>query len=499
MSIQPYGSGALAARQAVDAFRNLKTDLASLEGQLSTGRAADNYAGLGAGAATSLSTRSALSTLEGYAANVTDAKVRVSLMSQAVGRLAQMASGLATSLPQGLNGNPVGQTSSTISASDALQQAIELLNTDMGGRYLFSGRSADTEPVASYASLIDGEPGRAGLRQLIAERKEADLGAGGRGRLVPGGSGIDATLTEEAAGLPFGMKLTSATATGTGITAARSAGPPPSVAMNVAAQPADGDAVTIEFGLPDGTSERITLTARADGAIGPSANAFAIGATPAATAANLRAALDAAVRTTATTALASASTRKAAESFFAGSASSPPERVAGPPFATATGTVPGTSANTTVWYAGDDAAGSARGTSPVRTGDGAGVAIGARANEPGIRSVLAALGALAADTFPASDATSAARYTALAQRISAASGTSPVQDIATDFGVANAQLGQAATRLSAAKVQLNDTLGEVENADPNEAAAKLLATQTRLQASYQVTSTVAQLSLVNFI
>lgn len=494
-----YGSTSLGATRSDAAFRDLKADLARLQAQLSTGRVADNYAGLGAGAATSLSGRSALSSVAGHQSNVGDAGVRLSLMGQGVTRLAEIASSLASSLPPSLGAGPIGQTSTTLSAEEGLRQAIELLNTEVDGRYLFSGRSPDIVPVASYDAMLDGEPGRAGLRQLIAERKEADAGPDGRGRLAVGGAGSAATLTEEAAGLPFGLKVASATATGTAISAGRSAGPPAAASITLGGQPAAGDTVTLEFGLPDGSRETLTLTATAAGQTGTAANGFAIGVTPDDTAANLRAALDTAVAGLVTTKLASASAHKAANSFLAGSLSGPPERVAGPPFATATALVTGSAANTVIWYRGDDAAGSARETAPVRVGEGPPILIGARANEPGIRAVLVSLAALAAESFPAGDPTANARYAALATRISAAAGSAPLAQIAADLSIAHGQIGAAKSRLAAEKAQIEDTLAGAENANPSEVAAKLLATQTRLQASYQTTSTVARMSLLDFI
>ena len=78
-------------------------------------------------------------------------------------------------------------------------------------------------------------------------------------------------------------------------------------------------------------------------------------------------------------------------------------------------------------------------------------------------------------------------------------GGAAVDGIASDLAVARAALGNASDRLSATKAQLQDTLDGVETADPSTVATKLLATQTRLQASYQTTSLISKLSLVNYI
>ena len=496
-TIPPWGIGWSAAARADTTFRGLKGDLGTLQEQLTTGKTASTYAGLGSGAADSLSVRSRLAALDGYASNISDANLRLTFLSQGVEQIGELALGLTNSLPTAYNQSPIGQTTAEVSAEDGLKQVIDILNTEVSGRYVFSGRTADTQPVASYDLIVNGDARHAGLKQLVAERKAADLGADGRGRLALVGSRNSVTLSETD-GLPFGLRIAAASATGTGLAASRSAGPPVSAKLAVNTQPADGDTVSVALDLPDGTRTTLVLTARSRLSGGES-NGFAIGATAADTAANLSAALDTALKTAASTTLASASTIVASRAFFAGSTTDPPVRVAGPPYASATATVAGTAANTVIWYAGDDGAGSPRETSPVRTGDGTSVAIGARANEAGFQKVLAALGALVADSFPHTDATSQRRYSGLAERVSTTLGGAAVDDIAGDFALANATFATASDRLAQTRTQLEDTLDGVENADPNAVAAKLLATQTRLQASYQTTSLVAKLSLVNYL
>ena len=61
-----------------------------------------------------------------------------------------------------------------------------MLNTAADGRYLFSGRTVDQEPVASTDQILNGNGAQAGLKQVIDERKQADLGASGLGRLIVG-------------------------------------------------------------------------------------------------------------------------------------------------------------------------------------------------------------------------------------------------------------------------------------------------------------------------
>ena len=90
----------------------------------------------------------------------------------------------------------------------------------------------------------------------------------------------------------------------------------------------------MRFDLPDGTSENLTLTATTNSP--PGADQFTIGATPAATAANLQGALTGAIGKLAATSLTAASAIAASNEFFDADANNPPQRVAGPPFETAT-------------------------------------------------------------------------------------------------------------------------------------------------------------------
>lgn len=493
-TIGSYGYSALSMQRSDQTFRSLKTQLGDLQAQLSSGKRASTYAGLGADAIKSLSGRQTLASIQGYAANVTDARMRLSVMATGIEQIGKIANSLKVSLSDNYETTPIGQTSAIVSAEDGLKQVLDILNTQVDGRYLFSGRSADTEPAIDYGLILNGDATRAGLKQIIAERQAADLGTNGLGRVTMTTNATGITVAEEA--VPFGMKIAGASATGTGLTGTMSAGPPASASLAVAAQPAAGDKVTLSLRLPDGSTTTLTFTAGADAQQDP--NGFAIGANAAATAANLQSVVTAAVGKVAADKLPAASALGASQVFFAGSTGNPPVRVAGPPYDSATATVPGTAADTVIWYQGDDAAGSARETAPVRTGDSASVAIGARANEPGFRTVLAALGALVGQSFPPNDAAAQKRYAATSDAIADSIGET-MQSIVTDFAMANAGLEAARNRLGIAENQVEDALAGVENADPNEVAVKLLATQTRLQASYQTTSVLSKMTLVNYL
>jgi flagellin-like hook-associated protein FlgL len=507
--IQPYGYGARQALNATASFKGLKDTLGTLQTQLSTGKTSDTFAGLGSGASASVRLKARLSTLDGYGDAINNAQIRVSLASTSLEAMSKAAHDIGSTLTGSAPSTLVDRTAGQLRANGALSQAVDALNADVNGLYLFSGRASDTEPVVSLDLMLNGDTAaggtHSGLKQLISARQAADLGTAGLGRLTTAIAGTTTTLAEEAAGLPFGFKIAGGSATGTAITTAFTAGPFGSVAVDVPTQPNPGDSVSIDLSLPDGSTQTLTLTARSATAAASSATTFAIGSSAAATALNLKFTLDATLGATAATSLWGASAVKASTDFFAGSNSNPPMRVVPPvpPATDPTAYAPGTAADTVVWYVGDDAAGSARATAPVKIGDNQSVAIGLRANEPGLQSLLAGFGALAASDFPVSDPNPSKRYDALAGKLSGIllgpGGAATVQNMAVDLGTASGVLAQGLERVTATKAQVQNLADGIDTKSPEQVAAELMSTQTRLQASYQAVATISKLSLVNYL
>ena len=310
-----------------------------------------------------------------------------------------------------------GQTTVQKTAPSQLDQILSLLNTQGGNGYLFSGSGLNQPSVDTADHILNGNGAQAGLKQVIAERHQADLGADGLGRLViPAAVGTAVSVSEDAAGSPFGLKLAGVNSTLTGATVTGPTGSTGAISVDLGAtNPNDGDSITFTFTLPDGTSQTLKLQATTSAPPGP--NQFTIGATPAATAANLQAALTAGVSQIGSTSLSAASAMAASNNFF----DDPPQRVSGSP-PTATALVDGTSANTVIWYTGEDGAGSARSTATARIDPSTTVSYGTRANEQGIRWIVQNIAALAATSYSASDPNAAASYSALNQRVYTALG-----------------------------------------------------------------------------
>jgi flagellin-like hook-associated protein FlgL len=390
-----------------------------------------------------------------------------------------------------------------------MQEVIDLLNGDIAGRYLFSGRSTDVMPVESYDAIMDGDGTKAGLKQLIAERKAADLGSDNRGRLALAHAAgtTSVTLSESAiAGVrdSFGFSIEgvqSVPDAGRIASSLTDGGSGAQVTLDVTSQPQPGDTIRITLGLKDGSTQTIELTASPD-ANASSTSAFKIGATPQETADALSGALDRALQSKAAGALAATSATIASDDFFAGTNSTEPRRIqAGPDgtFATAEGFA-APAGTTVIWYKGDEVPGSPRAGAPVRTDTNQTVGTGAQANEPGIRNVMAQLGALAAETFSAGDAD---RYAALTEnvfeRLADKPGSPKVSDTALELATAAKTMEAASERHDATKNLLLDAIDGVEGVSKEEVSMSLLDLQTRLQASYQTTSMLSQLSLVNYL
>lgn len=490
-----------------DRLVSLRDQLDDLQRQLSTGKKSQTYGGLGIDRRISLDAHSKVSNIGGWLKGIEQAELRIQFSDQTVSGFNKLTLDAKSDVrPASYLPTSTGKTTGQILVEDKFRQAIDQLNVDIDGRYLFSGRSTDVKPVESYDIILNGDgAGRAGVRTLISERRQADLGVALQGRLAVAGAGTNVTLDEEATNPPYGFKIAGATSSTAAITSTFAPGAPASLTFNVVGTPNPGDAVTVKLSLPDGTQEEFTLTARTANISGNPYDSFAIGATPAATAANLQAALGAGVQRQAATTLSAASATIAARDFFNGTATTPPLRVPGPGFATAVAPpAPGTTANTVIWYKGDDAATpTGRGTGPVQIDASQTVNIGARANEEAFRIGLAQFAAIVADNYSATDPTARDRYEALSTRarnnLSFNGGVQRPSDIATELGIASATIDNAKKRHLTTRGFLEQAVDKIENASTEEVAASILSLQTRLQASYQTTSILSRLTLTNYL
>jgi flagellar hook-associated protein 3 FlgL len=606
---------------------NLKNQMTTLQSQLTTGEKSTTYAGMGVNEGFAIAARAQLANISAFTDTMSNINTNIGVANTALQAMVDIGTtvqGSANNSSQTLNS--AGQTIGQQTASAQLSSMLGVLNTQAGDRYLFSGSAINTPSVASMDTILNGTTTQAGLKQVIAERQQADLGASGLGRLViTSPTPTSVQVAEDVAGSPFGLKLNSVSSSLTGATVTGPAGSPAAVSVDLGAtNPNNGDTVSFEFNLPDGTTESIQLTASS--VTPPPAGSFAIGATSTATAANLNAALNTAIGTLANTSLVAASAIEAGNDFFntsgtatgsvvnnqaavpapitgatalSGAAGTdslatsfapgdtitvngtpisfvasgatgnqlnvtdsvqtlltkidsitgtsipsivsggvitlhtdnaaslsvtssnpaalaalgfpatvtaiqPPLRVSGSPLSAATSLVSGTPANTVSWYTGNPGpTAQARASSTARIDQSVTVQYGAQADEPAIRAQLQALAVFAAVTTSPTNPNGAAQVAALSQRVAQnltpQPGQQTIQDIQSDFATAQATMQDAGARQTQTQAMLQNLVDQAETVSPDQVASQILALQTNLQASYQTTSMLSQLTLTRYL
>jgi flagellar hook-associated protein 3 FlgL len=618
MSISSINYGSSLLGQSV---QNINTQLTNLSTQLSSGEKSTNYAGMGVNEGFAIAARAQLANITAFGDTMTNVTTTINAANTVLQSLSKTAGEVqseASATPQNLTST--GQTIGQQNALSQLSAMVGMLNTQVGDRYIFSGSAINTPAVVSADDILNGTGTQAGLKQVIAERQQADLGTNGLGRLVltqPTATSVQ--VAEDVAGSPFGLKLNAVSSSLTNATVTGPSGSPAAVSINMAGNPNPNDEISFTFNEPDGTTDSIQLTATNTSP--PPTGSFTIGATPTATAANLNAALNASISTLANTSLLAASAVAAGNDFFntstaignvannklsapitgatalsgptgtdslqngfsagdtitvngqtitfvasgasgnnqinitdnvqtllskidaltgtstpstvtggavtlngnsastlsvtstnplafaalgfpGGQATAAPLRVSGSPLGSATSLVNG-SASTVQWYTGNSGPGSARASSTVHIDSSQVVQFGAQANEQAIRQALQSVATYAAVSVSPSGTNSPAEISALSQRVAAnltpQPGQQTISDIQTDFATAQTTMKDAQARQTQTQTALQNLISDTEGIDQNQVASQILQLQTNLQASYQTTAMLSQLSLVKFL
>jgi flagellar hook-associated protein 3 FlgL len=132
--------------QAVSATSLIQRNLAALSAETSSGYVAPNFAGLGQGAASALDLSDQLANNTALQNNATFGGNIQQVAQTALGQIESIASsfaGQATSLES----TPSAAPTVAASAQDALRQVAGLLDTQVGGIYVFGGQGSTTPPV----------------------------------------------------------------------------------------------------------------------------------------------------------------------------------------------------------------------------------------------------------------------------------------------------------------------------------------------------------------
>src|SRR5665647_515566 len=198
---------------------DLKTQLTTLQSQLTTGKKSTSYAGMGVNEGFAIAARSQLASITAFGDTMSNINTNIGVANTAL----QAMVDIGTNVLNSANGssqklNSAGQSIAQQTATSQLSSMLGILNMQAGDRYLFSGSAINTPSVASVDDILNGTTTQAGLKQVISERQQADLGASGLGRLVVASTGASVQVVEDAAGSPFGMKLSAVSSSLTGAT-----------------------------------------------------------------------------------------------------------------------------------------------------------------------------------------------------------------------------------------------------------------------------------------
>lgn len=488
---------------------SMQRQLEDLQLQLATGKRYNTLAAIGQDRVHDLNIRGRLNRIEGYQSNILTVQTRLQFYTNGLQRLDEIeADARNMALPNAYGTDGINFATIKQQSSSMLREVIDVLNTDITGQFIYGGHASDKKPVASYEMIMNGADGKAGFVQVRGEHIAADTA--NNGRLDGTVMGDTVTLAEDGDHV-FGFKISTISGGGSYAAITNIAGahdPDAPVANSVSVQFTDnaaiqaGDEITIGLSYPDDRSrvEYITLKATTDD---PAAEgSYTIGADEAETAANFQAALMAKIGALSETKLESASTYAAADNFFNGSGQPVMRAVGGPPADQLVADA--NYADTVQWYAGQDAA-NPRQTVTTQVDESTNVSYGVQANEDGIVELIKGLAVFAASDFLPLDERNAARYEGMVDihrpRMAETNNAKPgsIEVITMELGLAAATLKTVGERHTQYDAQLKTMLSDIETAPVEEVAMQMLTLQTRLQASYQVTSMVSQLTLVNFL
>jgi flagellar hook-associated protein 3 FlgL len=217
MAINGVGYGSSILSQSLV---NLHDQLTNLQSQLTTGKKSTSYAGMGVNEGFAIAARSQLANISAYSDTMSNINTDIGVANTGL----QSMVAIGTTVLNSANGsvqtlNSAGQSIAQQTATSQLSSMLGILNMQAGDRYLFSGSAINTPSVASMDNILNGTTTQAGLKQVISERQQADVGATGLGRLVISSpTATSVRVAEDVAGSPFGLKLSKVSSSLTGAT-----------------------------------------------------------------------------------------------------------------------------------------------------------------------------------------------------------------------------------------------------------------------------------------
>lgn len=488
--------------------------LASKTTQLARGKVGTTYGEVGDRRLLDIQLTQKVSMIESYQDTITIANLHLQTSTMSLERLEDIRQDAKSALDTNdfvLQDD--GQTQTQSRAKLLLNETLNILNTEVAGFYVFGGTDAVQDPVAKIDAILEGANGRDGLKTVMSEYSQANLGAGNNGRTstsalttnYAGPVPTDSTFTiAEDGAHDFGFDIASVASTLTNVAITGPSGTDPdSFDVQFTGQPELGETITVEFSLPPDHSETISIELTAANSTAEDGT-FAIGADLEETAQNLRDALEAEIEHQAQTTLRAVSDEWAAEEFFRTFGGEEPQRVDGPPFDSATALIGGGS-TTVAWYTGRNTA-----TDDPRTDKNAvidsnlTVSYGVRANETPLQELVQSLAAFIAADFSGGSTIDEEYYNTLSTNLRTTLqppgvDQSGITDIATDIAITHRTVSLTDDRHVQMKSSYEGTIADIEGIDQDQVAAEILQLQTNIEVSYRASSIVFNLTLSDYL
>lgn len=512
------------------AITKMQRQMESLQMQLATGKRYNTLAEIGQDRIFDINLRDRISKIAGFQANILTVENRMSFHVNALERLDQIEAdvrGLAVPGAYGTDG--LNLVNVAQQSQNMLKEVIDLLNTDITGQYIFGGNKSDQKPVSAYDEMIKG-PG--GFEAVHTEWRDAHgAGPGGMGRLEVASDLVagQVTIAREDPDPNANFGFTVGTITTTGGIAAPGAG-----TIEIGSTVANGDTVTLALSYPGadaGFDPAITKNLTLKAVDGPVTGAGQFQIVRAAngdvdieaTTANMQAALENGLKAEAQGELAARTSVAVANMFF-DKGGAEVKRVQGNDILT------GTDATeiTQQWYHGQSSDVS-RQSVGAQIDESTRAHYGVQADEFGLSELVKNLAMMSVQDFRmdaepnrqsfatdaayetaltdtrAKNASVATRYehmvTTVRDRLSESRNNQPgsIESILMELGLTANTLNNVKQRHTQQNAQLSNMLADIAEAPIEEVAMQMLAMQNRLQASFQVTSMVSQLTLVNYL
>jgi flagellar hook-associated protein 3 FlgL len=136
---------------------DLQQRLIDTQAQVSSGKKAQLYSGLGFDAPTSVNLNNSKATADTYLKTISTTTMRTNTISQVLDRVTDIASEMRAAALQAMTTGglptPTGSAAIKAQATARLKEVVSLLNTQIDGVYLFGGRTTNTPPMTSVGDI----------------------------------------------------------------------------------------------------------------------------------------------------------------------------------------------------------------------------------------------------------------------------------------------------------------------------------------------------------